>query len=256
MNYVEFGGGLGDVINQCYRFGDYKYLGGITEKTAILLFCHNPYAVEIFNQHPNSKLFDLRYEGYPGIPEGNRIRERLEQSGLRRAHPPSHHNARDITFYPTKEDLEVLSSLPSSYVSFQPFSGCSDRDVPPHIVEDIDKYFASVGVPLVLLGRNYKRPAKLTTEQTASKTIISTVDKLTVPGTIELVKRSKLFIGGHSSMCLLAWHNRIKNYILVPKDVEEKWFRGSNEWNFGMNYENSRRCEFGYHTTDRLRSLL
>ena len=255
MNYVEFGGGLGDVINQCYRFGGYDHLGKTKEKTAILLLCHNKFALEIFEQHPNNNKFEMHYEGYPSFAEANIIRHRLREKGY---HPVSYPapNPSSVTFYPTESDKILLSTLPPKYVAFQPFSGCSDRDIPPQMVNDIDTYFASLSIPLVMIGRNYERKAKLTREETTSKTMINTVDKLTVPGTIELVSRSSLFIGGHSSMILLAWHRRVNNFMLIPQAIEDKWFQGHNEWNFGKDYPNSKRCAYDHFTISRLHGLI
>lgn len=60
MNYAVFGGGLGDVIDQCYCTSAYRLLDSITQQTAILIFCHNKFSAEIFTQHPRHDLLDIR----------------------------------------------------------------------------------------------------------------------------------------------------------------------------------------------------
>lgn len=256
MKYIEFGGGLGDVINQCYRFGGYSYLSKTAEKTAVLIFCHNQFCVEIFNQHANAVNFEIKYQHYPTFPVAESIRQDMHRNGYVRTTPPVNHKAEDIKFYPTPADMLVLESLPANYVSFQPFSGTSDRDIPPQQIQAIDEFLSSINIPLVMIGRNYDRTHKTSKEGTDSKTIISTIDKLSVPGTIELVKRSRLFIGGHSSMNLLAWHNHKPNYILIPPAIETQWFAHQNEWVFGKDYPESKRDVFSTFNLDKIKQLL
>jgi hypothetical protein len=243
MHYMAFGGGLGDVINQCYNHGNYKSLDGITRQTAILIFCHNKFSTEIFSAHPKHDLLEIRYEGYPTIAEADRIRQNLLRAGYRRIQDSPAPQARDVVFYPTESDRSLLDTLPPKYIAFQPFSGTSDRDVPPSIVKATDDYAAQIGIPVVVIGRNYEKKGKITRETFTSRNpVVNLIDKLSVPGTIELVRRSALFIGGHSSMNLAAWHNRVPNYILFPEHTRERHFSPgqTDEWSFGRSYPETR----------------
>ncbi|MGP1679571.1 MAG: hypothetical protein ACTS6J_20760 [Burkholderiales bacterium] len=259
LNYMKFGGGLGDVINQCYNDGNYKSLEGITQKIAILIFCHNKFSTEIFTQHPKHELLEIRYEGYPSIPDASRIRQNLAKAGYRPIASSPAPQFRDVIFYPAQSDRSFLETLPPKFISIQPFSGSSDRDVPPSIVKAIDDHAAQIGVPLIVIGRNYEKKGKITKEEfTSPNSALNLIDKLSVPGTIELVKRSALFIGGHSSMNLAAWHNRVPNYILFPEHVRQRHFKPgqADEWSFGRHYPETRIDLFSAFSTEKIKQLL
>ena len=265
MHYVEFGGGLGDVINQCYLEGNYVSLDGIERKTTILLSCHHKFAQEIFTQHPKHVLFDLldiRYCGYPPLPDGldrDETFRRLVAAGHTVLPPARTPPAADVVFYPSHADEPLLRALPPHFIALQPFSGTSDRDLPADIVKDIDDFAARAGVPLVVIGRNYERPGKLTREEfTGSRAVVNYIDRLSAPGSIELVKRSSLFIGGHSAMTYPAWHNRVPNYILFPKDHGIIYFRPGelHQYSFGRDYPETRIDFYSDFSVDKIAQLL
>lgn len=265
MHFVEFGGGLGDIINQCYRTGNYKSLESIAQKTAILIHCHNKFAKEIFTQHPRQDLFEIfeiRYGGYPTFPDGfdaAETRLNLIIKGYRTLPKTPAPQVKDVVFYPSPSDQPVLSELPPRFICFQPFSGTSDRDIPPQIVKAIDDYAAQIGIPLVVIGRNYERIGKFTREEfTSSHSVVNYIDRLSVPGTIELVKRASLFIGGHSCMILVAWHNRVPNYVLFPEHHANEYFRpGQVHYStFGQDYPETRIDLFSGFSLEKIRQLL
>lgn len=263
MYYVEIGGGLGDIINQCYLTGNYVALDGIERRTAILLACPHKFAKEIFTQHPKHDLFDIiegRYVGYPVFPDGvdlDETRQRLAKSHTRLPTPPAPRE-KDVVFYPSASDQQRLGALPTRFIAFQPFSGTSDRDLPADIVTAIDDYAAQAGVPLVVIGRNYNRPGKVTREEFASPhAVVNLIDRLSAPGSIELVKRASLFIGGHSAMTYAAWHNRVPNYILFPEAHGNKYFRPGqlHEWSFGREYPETRIDFYSDFALDKIAQL-
>lgn len=265
MHFVEIGGGLGDIINQCYLTGNYVALDGITERTIILLACHHKFAMEIFTQHPKHDLFDIlegRYFGYPALPDGVDLEEtrlRLPTQGHTALPTPPAPRPEDVVFHPNQTDHVLLGELPTRFIALQPFSGTSDRDLPRSIMRAIDDYAAQAGIPLVVVGRNYDRPGKLTKEEfTSAHAAIDFIDKLSVPGSIELVKRAALFVGGHSSMNLVAWHNRVPNYILLPEHTRQKHFRPGqvDQWSFGRNYPETRIDLFSAFSLEKLDQLL
>jgi hypothetical protein len=265
MHYVEIGGGLGDIINQCYLTGNYVALDGITQRTTILLACPHKFAKEIFTQHPKHDLFDIiegRYVGYPVFPDGvdlEETRQRLAGEGYTKLPVEAALPEGDVVFYPSESDQALLRALPPRFIAFQPFSGTSDRDLPAHIVKAIDDCAAQAGVPLVVIGRNYDRPGKVTREEfTSAHAVVNYIDKLSAPGSIELVKRSSLFIGGHSSMNLAAWHNRVPNYILFPELHGRQYFNPDqfNEWNFGRDYPETRVDFFADFSLGKIEQLL
>jgi hypothetical protein len=265
MYHVGFGGGLGDVINQCYFTGNYKLLDSIVQKTAISIRSHNKFTSEIFTQHPKHDLFEIfqiRYGGYPRFPDGldfAKTMRNLARAGYRTLPSAPAPRADDVVFYPSQSDQALLSELPPQFISFQPFSGTSDRDIPAQIVKGIDHYSAQIAVPLVVIGRNYERRDKVTREEfSGSSSVVNYIDKLSVPGTIELLKRSSLFIGGHSSMNLAAWHNRVPNYILFAEHIRQKHFRPGqlDEWSFGRHYPETEIDLFSAFSREKIERLL
>lgn len=265
MQFVEIGGGLGDIINQCYLTGDYVALEGITQRTIILLACPHKFAKEMFTQHPKHDLFEIiegRYVGYPVFPEGVDLEEtrlRLPTEGHTALPTPPAPRPEDVVFYPNETDRQLLGDLPARFIALQPFSGTSNRDLPADIVRAIDDYAAQAGIPLVVVGRNYDRPGKLTREEfTSSHAAIDLIDKLSVPGSVELVKRSSLCIGGHSAMTYAAWHNRVPNYVLFPAEHGNIYFKPGelHQWSFGRDYPETRIDFHSDFSLDKLDQLL
>lgn len=265
MQFVEIGGGLGDIINQCYLTGDYVALEGITQRTIILLACPHKFAKEMFTQHPKHDLFEIiegRYVGYPVFPAGVDLDETrliLPTQGHTALPTPPVPRPEDVVFYPNVTDLQLLGDLPARFIVLQPFSGTSNRDLPADIVRAIDDYAAQTGTPLVVVGRNYDRPGKLTREEfTSSHAAIDLIDKLSVPGSIELVKRSSLCIGGHSAMTYAAWHNRVPNYVLFPTEHGNIFFKPGelHQWSFGRDYPETRIDFHSDFSLDKLDQLL
>jgi ADP-heptose:LPS heptosyltransferase len=265
MHYVEFGGGLGDVIHQCYITGNYRALDSVEKPTAILIQCHNKFAKEIFLQHPRSHLFEIfevRYCGYPKFPDGYddvELKMNLLLEGYRvlpRIAPPA---VQDVVFYPRAADKVILDQLPGRFIAFQPFSGTSDRDIPPEISEAIHEYAVRHGIPLVIVGRNYERIGKTSTEEFASSPqVLNFIDKLSVPGSIELVKRSSFFIGGHSCMILVAWLHRIPSYALYPEYHANEYFKPGqvDGCSFGRNNPETRLDLFSGFSIEKVHELL
>lgn len=265
MHYLEFGGGLGDVVNQCYLTGNYAALDHLEQVTPILILCHNRFCREIFTQHPKHELFDLldvRYGGYPAFPDGFdevALRHELAASGYTVLHDAVAPRRQDVVFHPGERDRPVLDALPAEFIAFQPFGGTSDRDLPLHIIEAVDDCAARLGVPLVVIGRNYERIGKDTREAfTSAHAATNCIDQLSVPGTIALVQRASLFVGSHSSMNIVAWHNRVPNYILFPEHIRDKHFRPGqrDDWSFGRDYPETRLDLFSAFSAETIARLL
>ena len=76
MPYIELAGGLGDIFNQIYTGPGYRMLEHITGTMGILLVCHNPFAAELFTEHPKRELLLIHDPGYLQLAETVPVRVR------------------------------------------------------------------------------------------------------------------------------------------------------------------------------------
>jgi hypothetical protein len=56
---IDLMGGLGDVMNRCFKTLDYVFLETITEPVNVLLGTKNPYCQELFFWHPKRDLIRI-----------------------------------------------------------------------------------------------------------------------------------------------------------------------------------------------------
>ncbi len=79
--YVEYAGGLGDIFQQMYAHGTYSALEHLAndEAATVTLITHNPFASELFANHPKKNQLEVNAPGYwlPEEDEVNRRRLRL-----------------------------------------------------------------------------------------------------------------------------------------------------------------------------------
>src|SRR5437773_1411884 len=64
--YIEYGGGLGDVLVQMHAGGSYHLLDHLSpgDRATVVLITHNPHARELFDYHPRADQFEVRDLGY------------------------------------------------------------------------------------------------------------------------------------------------------------------------------------------------
>jgi SAM-dependent methyltransferase len=255
--YVEFGGGLGDIINQMFRTPNYRYFEGITEKTAALLITHNPYAAEIFRYHPRKELIEVIMEPWVHPHEAEeKIRIPLLHEGYVRI-MPSLTASSPVHIYPSSEDKQIIDTVvydnnspgerpvkqDHGYAVIHPYAGTRERDIPVDVVKSVINHVISMyNLKVVLVGRSYERIGVDRSEEkgdlfmesgTPDSPVINLIDRLTVPGVIELVKNGSLFFGSHSSINIAAWHFNKPCVVLYDKATKERHFERTDEWSFG-----------------------
>jgi len=235
MNYyLEFGGGLGDVIQQIFQDGRYAIFDelGPNDSAAVSLICHNPHAHELFSYHPHIDRIEIRSFGY-WTPEEDCVMR--PKHGLPR--PPWYRPRKWAPkFYPAETDLPNLCGIPfQKVVVFSISAGLSERSVPAKIVGRLSSLATSLGFLPVFVGREYERQGRKETRIDLPGTL-DLVNMLTVPGVAELVKKSCGVVCCHSSINILAWHLRVPQLLLYPPSVLERHISKRDQWAFGIDY--------------------
>lgn len=231
--YWEFGGGLGDVLNQCYDGGSYHLLDDITSSVDVTLASHNPFASEMFSWHPKRHLMNLRV--LPWWAPG--------EDGLRRSEyglPPQSRpigGRPGMTFYRSSADDAALASLPPRFVVVAQGAGMGFRSLDPELTKTLIGRVVATGIPVVLSGRTYDRSGRREDlAGYAADGVFNLIDRLTAPGACELVRRCSAIITCHSSMNIVGWWERKPQLLLYPDEVRVRHFLKKDSWSFGMDF--------------------
>lgn len=233
MKYIEFGGGIGDMINDIYRYDGYSSLQGMPTGSyaKVGLITHNPHAKELFQFWPGGHLLEVHDYGY-WSPE--------EDAGYRAANamPPKPKNVPRpewavFSFHNHPADEVVLRELPDEYIVFSVSAGTSDRNIPPLTLECID-FIAEYedAPPAVFVGREYERAGK--GEIIPSTERLSFINRLSLPATFNVVKdpRCKGVVACHSAISLLAgWENK-PQLLLYDEATQRRHFQKKDQWSW------------------------
>ena len=235
---LEFGGGLGDIIHQCYAGTYYKYLdraGVDYARAKVFLVTHNPGAIELFKWHPKKDLFDVVECGY-WLPHQNK--EMRGKWGIP-PQPAVIDTKGPVVFYPSPEDLEILKAVEGRrFVVIAQAAGMHDRNLDPQWTKALCvRLVEEFGVDVALTGKNYGRYGR--TEDMLGLTgrgIHEFIDRLSVPGTLRLLQQSVGLVTCHSAMNLAGWHMRKPQLLLYPKSVYDRHFARGDQWSFGRSF--------------------
>lgn len=258
---IELRGGLGDAFIALHETTAYEALGrlGPDEKATIIINSHNPFVSDIFRWHPAAKrinlivarkfftdYFDERERNKAGLPS----RSPLSYAARERA---------PITFYPSPEDKRVLeTSLPKEpfLVAALSASG-TDRNLPPAIIVTALNSAQKMGIPVVLLGRNYNCTIHEKQElQPSGFGIVNLIDKLSVPGTVEVVKKARAILSCHSCLLLAAWYERKPAFTAYPRFYAESDFWRPSPFSFGKDYPETEHMLFEDYKPQRFIAFL
>lgn len=251
MVISEFGAGLGDILTLVYNSDRYNCLEkmGPDERAMIVLMSHNPHAKELFLWHPNSKQFSIHDVGF-WWPDQDR--EKRAEYNLPPAQPFHFVKQDSAKFYPSPKDYEILSTLESfPFVVMNACAGGPDRNIPDAICEDISQAITGrgheeFGIRTVVVGRSYRLDKRRERKFVERGGLIDLTDKLSVPGTLELIARSRGAICCHSAMCLASWYVKKPTFLLYPKDVGTREFdKPAHQYTFGKDFPSTIHIDFG-----------
>lgn len=290
---VDFAAGLGDVISTIYRTKRYTALEDITKRVHVVLRTHNPFVEEIFMYHPKRALMQIHNFAqftpgtvnymYHGIHNGKNLYDQF-RIDINKVLPDANFDVLDFPkeslekpiFYCSKTDQAILSVIQQNpYAVIQPFAGDQVRNLPEQVTIDYINKLIDLGITPVVIGKSYTRALKAigqvvpgsqhSTEPTNfldklginKAKVIDLIDtEFSVPGTLKLVEKAKIFIGTHSSMNLAAWYNRIPNIILYDEDTQYRHFRVRDQWSFGSVYTETKHGIFSEAKTNWVDELL
>lgn len=250
MIISEFGAGLGDVVTLVYSSDRYNILEKLpqNDRALIVLMCHNPYVRELFLWHPKSAQFDIRDVGFwwPHEDKTKRL-----QYGLPEAQPFHYVPQESARFYPSPEDFKILDTLTSfPYVVVNAAAGSIDRNIPDDMCEDIaegivanghDKY----GLRVVVVGRSFNMASRKEHKFVRRGGLIDLTDRLSVPGTFELVARSAGVVCCLSAICLLSWRIKKPVFLMYPIEVRDREFsKPAHQYTYGKDQKTTMHLDF------------
>lgn len=231
--FIDYGGGLGDIINQIFNKGSYQFISTLTYESALIaLICHNPHVVELFNWHPKKDNFEVRFFEWwhPDQNRKNKIKHNLPLSQKYKV------TKGDPIFYSSPEDKKILINLPQKFYVLSASAGIKDRNIPNSILDII---LNNSDIPIISVGRTYERIHKETPREEIildHPNVINLVDKLSVPGTLNLLDKSCGLITCHSALNIYGWYKRLPTLLLYPQETYNEHFKTSNEWSFGKDF--------------------
>lgn len=242
-NMVEFElrGGLGDAFITLHETEAYEALDelGIDDRATIIINSHNPFVSDIFKWHPAAKKIDL-IVAKRFFPDYFDKAERAK-AGLPPTSPApySRRERAPITFYPSPEDRRTIEeALPKGPFLVAALSASGvDRNLPSAMIESAFAVARRMGVPVVLLGRTYDCPFHEKDELRPSGSgVVDLIDRLSVPGTVEVVKRAKAVLSCHSCLLLASWYERKPVFTAYPRFYAESDFWRPSPFSFGKDY--------------------
>lgn len=229
--YLEYLGGLGDILNHlhwlsCYRDLDTLQAG---ERAYVLVSSHNVGSHELFLWHPKADQIDLCNPGFfmgimdPAWRHGNG----LPPQGCS-AHPGP--LVGPVTYYPSPKDMELLDAIPGlgKYIVFSLTAGESHRSIPQGIAAHAAAAAVKRGFKVVLVGRNYTHDVvghrmvkRQETRLPAQEGVFDTIDKLSVPGMARLLEGAAGVFSCHSATCLLSWSLLKPTFLLYDNHARD-----------------------------------
>jgi ADP-heptose:LPS heptosyltransferase len=249
-HYIEMGGGLGDIFQNCYVHGGYRFLSKMApyETAEVVLITHHPMAASL----------DVKC---PGYWESSQDREMRLKHGLP-INPQCDywHNFEPVVFYPSPADLQLIEELKASplpYLVVSASAGLPERDLPEQFVHRVVSALAE-RMRIVFVGRRYDRHGRrersfYVEPGVTTGRVWNTIDMLTVPGVAELVRGAIGVMTCHSAVSMVAWYMRKPNLLLYPKSVVERHISKNDQWSFGCRYaETVHGCVTDKVTSDRV----
>jgi hypothetical protein len=245
-NVIDFAGGLGDVLNVFYLTDAYQILKE-NKNTLVLMRSHNKHVTKFLQDQGYANIIDLSsaWDNSTGefyIEAKDKLQnicrldlDNINLVGIKRrefseiTHIP---DPKTIIFNIDKKEQLILDLLKDkNIIPIHPTAGSLDRNMPDIILYDIlDKLVALNFTPVIIGSSNHEKKYR--------KEVINLEHlNMSIGFSIELVKLYKYFIGTHSSMNLVAWHNNIKSLILMSEMTFISHFFDTLEektvWNFG-----------------------
>lgn len=264
--YMEFVGGLGDVLNRCHQCPWYESIADLApdEEAALVLLSHNPATLSLFRHHPTRgtlRIYDLGFDGRFLNPIWRASMGLPSETGF----VPK--NVDRIALYPAPEDVPVLAALPDRYVAFIASAGTPERNLPEPIVEDAVDVALSLGFSVVFLGGTYvHRYRSLGSLGPGPRHelrprlrpgVISLIDRLSVPGAGVVLDGAWAVFTAHTALCLFAWYRKRPTFLLYNDFIARTYVPlGPAGYLFGLARPENAGLEIPDYRSDRWKAFL
>lgn len=261
--YMEYIGGLGDAILRMYFTGKvwYEALESLPpgERATIALMSHSPGLAEIWKWHPKRDQIDILDLGFktpfhPWENEAWRVAH-----GLPKESPfPPHSPVDTLKFYPSPNDLWLLDKLrKEKFIVLAATASTVEKSIPPAIRQDLATTALSMGFKVLVVGlRHYFKDGRVN-DIAIVPGVYDSVDRLSVPGTIEAIKLSAGVMTAHSASMNMAWSEKKPVFLLYDNVTGHLYLPGGAVgYMQGMNRPDADHMYFSAYTTERLREWL
>ncbi len=266
MIEIEMHGGLGDLFIALHETKAAEELEalGPGERARVTIISHNPFADELFKWHPKAAQIDVVNSRHFFMPPYDDKRIRTD-AGVPEMMPPSRapRERAPISFYPSPDDLKILDAdLPNvPFLVIAPTSSgmeIENRNLPLASIVHMCAVAKVVKVPVVFVGRTYQGPHahKEPLKRPSGQGIVDLTDRLSVPGTAEVVKRSRATVCAHSALLLLSWFERKPNLVMYPPKYKWHDFDNPSPFGFGKDYPETTRMLFTEFSPSKFATFL
>jgi hypothetical protein len=263
--YFEGCGGLGDLLLRLYFSGESAYtpLASLPRGShaVFALMCHNPYAAEIWRWHPARKRIHVVDLGFTTSFHPWENRDWRVAHGLPPESPcPPHAPAETLQFWPSPADEKFLREVRSGgpYIVVAATAGDPVKSIPDPARPSIVRSIVESGRRCVVVGRSmYIYREGRTVETETPMGVVNAVDRLSVPGTLELVKGAVGVVSADTSILHVAWHEHRPVFLLYNAWTLENMIpNGPVGYMQGIDRPDTDHMEFSAYTEERFRRWL
>lgn len=268
MIFAQMGGGLGDIFNWLFMHDTYASLESIPpdEKVVVSLTCGNPGAQELFRWHPKAAQMEVYNFGFLMPDDYAPVHKKHNFPSLT---PSKYFLQENLKFYPGPSDQPILQDLQTKpYIVLNVAAGHPGRSMPENVFNNIltammtyakEKY----GLNVVAVGRTYNNHSDPKHNHVEPKLepragLIDLVDKVTVPATLEIIRRSVGIVCCFSAVCLASWYMKKPTLLLYPKDVGDTQINVGQKspYTFGKNLPTTMHTDFNSYNRTILEKFL
>jgi hypothetical protein len=252
--FALFSAGLGDAIRVIYKTDAYRQLCEATEPTPVIVATHNPFTSEIFRFHRNAKnfvIYDLGHkyqELFDAGVRGAEVNSRVcEFAGLDYA--DMIRGAARPDFVPPFDAPDDVGS--DGHLVLFPFAGSAgSRTWSPEFTARVVDVLRRQPRRVYLVARSFVRREAggrlIHADEDARRFAggnVTVLENLSVPATLNLVRRSAGYIGAWSSMQQAAWFDRRPVAVFYPKDYGCVVRR--DDYAFGLDWPDCYHADYG-----------
>lgn len=263
MKYIEYKGGLGDVVRAIYGNDTYEGLSRLKpyERVTVGLICSNPGAKEILSWHPKRNQVDLFCVEYTD-PWGQ---DQRIAHGLPADTNPYGSRKGPVLLHPSPADHVFLKELLPArpYVVLAATAGTDDRNFPQGIADRVVDAVIKAGYKVVMVGRSYEnwntwggqkfRNPHSEVRIKGRNGLVDMVDKLSFPGTAKAVEMASGVVCCNSAIMHLAWCMKRPVFVMTSDANFESEYKPPEMTIFwGKKLPTTRCLRFREYTDERL----